>query len=72
MTITQQSDQERVYQMFLSYDDTVHSGHEIRHKCTLLFYPDIQLTDINSFCHNILCLFVFLLILLSYVSVAES
>ena len=33
--------------MFLPYNDTVHTRYEIRNECTLLFYPDVQLTDIN-------------------------
>ncbi|CUQ13696.1 Uncharacterised protein [Segatella copri] len=38
--------------MFLTYDNLIHAHYQISNKLTLLFYPDIQFADINSFCHN--------------------
>ena len=60
MSITQQSDEERVYKMLLPHNHAVHTAYKIRHKCALLFNPDIQFTDVNSFCHNILFVFILL------------
>ena len=59
MSITQQSDEQGVNQMFLPYDDTVHARCQISHKCALLFNPDVQFADINCFCHNIFLLLIY-------------
>ena len=38
-----------LYSLFL---DRLKFAVQIGNKLTLLFYPDIQFADINSFCHN--------------------
>ena len=38
--------------MLLSYNHTIHTCYQIGNETALLFYPDIQFTDINRFCHN--------------------
>ena len=38
--------------MFLSYNHFVHAHHQIGDKLALLFYPDVELADVNRFCHN--------------------
>ena len=45
--VAKQADKQRVYQMTLAYDDTIHTGHQICYETTLLFNPPIQFADIN-------------------------
>ena len=39
-------------QLISSDYSRIHAHYQIGNKLTLLFYPDIQFADINSFCHN--------------------
>ena len=52
MAIAEETDEQRLNQMFLTYNHLVHACHQIGDKCTLTFNPFIQLTDINRICHN--------------------
>ena len=54
MTIREKTDKETVNEVLLTYDDLVHAHYQVGNELTLLFNPDIQLTDINSFCHNLI------------------
>ena len=49
MTIAQERDEQRLYKMFLSNDNLVHTSHQVGDKATLLFYSSIKLSNINRF-----------------------
>ena len=51
--------------MFLSYNHFVHAHHQIGDKLALLFYPDVELADVNRFCHNTI-LFLFYILSIFY------
>ena len=47
MPITEQSDEESLDEVFLTYDHPVHSHGEIGDECALLFDPQIKFADVN-------------------------
>ena len=38
--------------MFLSNNNSIHASYEISNEAALLFYSNVQFTDINRFCHD--------------------
>ena len=59
VAIAQQADEQGVNKMFLTYDNLVHAMGQIRHESALLLYSDVQFSDINSFCHNVVFWYLF-------------
>ena len=48
--------------MFLSYNHFVHAHHQIGDKLALLLYPDVELADVNRFCHNSMLFLLYILL----------
>ena len=47
VAVAEQAYEQRVNQMTLPHDDTVHARDKVGHEATFLFYPHVEFADVN-------------------------